>query len=76
MTDLTQREWQPIETAPKDQDVLLFDGEKQFVGRMTLKVGHQFAPVEKFENWHVWEYWPKPTYWMPLPSTPKPRSVR
>lgn len=62
--------WQPIETyTPNGKDVLLFDGEHQFVGKMALKVSHTFAPVEKIVNWFSWDGL-RPTHWMPLPGNP------
>ena len=65
-------EWLPIETyVPDGSDVLLFDGEKQFVGQKRLKVRQQFAPTPKITNWYSWDgLHPLPTHWMPLHKTP------
>jgi hypothetical protein len=67
--------WQPIETAPKDEDylLLLFNGRTTVGGwtpKRTLSSGR-----------HTWErpagWWTQddsghsPTHWMPLPEPPK-----
>lgn len=56
--------WQPIETVPKDDTVVIMtDGEKQWVG------------WTDGEFWSVETTWPvsetmnrEPTHWMPLPE--------
>ena len=57
--ELAARDWQPIETAPKDvADVLLFceNSGERVVGFWSTR----HVPI-----------WGKPSHWMPLPSPPK-----
>lgn len=72
-------EWQPIETAPKCELILVFDGKEISTAR--------FVQVGPFEgNWiwtgcvqgewtyrdeENWQIEPSPTYWMPLPEPPE-----
>lgn len=67
---MTQREWQPIETAPKDQRWLLFGGPKgrvPYVGRWFVWAG--LNAENGFWQSHCIEV--KPTHWMPLPDPPQ-----
>lgn len=77
------REWQPIETAPLDQSVLIF---------IPSPVAEHYGPaiyrglcVENMNHERVWKtsalhsgrdcganYWP--THWMPLPEPPEVKS--
>jgi hypothetical protein len=59
-------EWQPIETAPKDQtEIIVLCGAKD------IRLGWFFAPSSLTQNWldqngkRI-----KPTHWMPLPPAP------
>lgn len=53
--------WQPIETAPKKTDLLLYDPE---VG---IGIGHIFSG----DYWQIGEDdFCHPTHWMPLPDPP------
>jgi hypothetical protein len=62
--------WQPIETAPKDeQDILLFEAEG----------GEQFVGFSKGDGQYQYAYVPHgicvvctPTHWQPLPAPPEP----
>ena len=61
-------EWKPIETAPEDSEILLWDGKGIYIGEcwpdcrgddsqpyfIVLEIGQIF-----------------PTHWMPLPEPPK-----
>lgn len=68
-------DWQPIETAPKDDYFLATDGTLLGVG--TLQWGPELAdafhsydgktPVSDYDG--PVEF--KPTHWMPLPDPPK-----
>ena len=53
--------WQPIETAPTDQKILVTDGEMVWTawskGGMWWAVDDRSGPI---------------THWMPLPEPPKP----
>ena len=59
--------WQKIETAPREQHILLFNGHWRGVGQLNdlhwdgewLWYGEGGEPVD-----------PKPTHWMPLPQPP------
>lgn len=59
-------DWQPIETAPNDTWVLLYDESGDVV------CGHS-----QFGYWYAWFDWVdeglklNPTRWMPLPEPPK-----
>lgn len=60
-------EWQPIETAPKDELVLVaveFDRP----GDWRMKVGSLSAD---HGTWHVYGASWTPTHWMPLPPPPE-----
>ena len=65
--ELAKCQWQPIETAPKDEDVwfISYNGE-EVVPAAFWECG--FADV--FMNWME----PQPTHWMPLPQPPKGKS--
>lgn len=52
--------WQPIETAPKDEkNILLYDADLGVVRGYCDSEGDWFAGV-----------WIQPTHWMPLPAPP------
>lgn len=60
-------EWQPIETAPNDTEIVATDGSyifcgifKQFMGRN----GVRFHYLDQSKD-----YW-FPTHWMPMPPPP------
>ncbi len=65
--EMNMSQWQSMETAPKNESVLLNIGGKIVVGHYKL----------------IWQMWqaeyshddmgalPKPTHWMPLPDAPK-----
>jgi hypothetical protein len=68
--------WQPIETAPKGQDVLVFDGvgKEQFVA-FSVQISAQ-AGSEKHEwcfldNGKIKACVKDPTHWTPLPPPPE-----
>jgi hypothetical protein len=75
--------WQPIETAPKDCDLLGWfpyyatqaEGGSVFVMRWNDD-RHTMKPAPYFEasGW-VWgkrdQRWKQPTHWMPLPARPE-----
>lgn len=59
-------QWQPIETAPMDTQLLLaaeFDGP----GDWRIKTGYFDS---KSSKWALWGASWKPTRWMPLPALP------
>jgi hypothetical protein len=58
--------WQPIETAPKDTNVLMFDANDR-------DIGEAFFDHAESDCW-VWANGllvVDPTHWMPLPATPE-----
>jgi hypothetical protein len=63
---LREREWRPIETAPKDGEpgLLLCDG--QYVA-----TGCWNSQNERWEDDSGVGFRPKPTHWQPLPAAPK-----
>lgn len=69
---LAEREWQPIETAPKDgTEVLLWIDDDEESPRK----GH-WEPRLSLNRPHKWSVaygWceDKPTHWMPLPAPPR-----
>lgn len=67
-------EWQPIETAPKDCDVLLGSGRTE-AGGPWVTVGRWDEDSAAFweKNNHPTDYWGSeiyPTKWQPLPKEP------
>ena len=68
------REWQQIETAPKDQEILMYFGADALspfsVGCWTRQWEMQSIGISHIED-HLGEYFQFPTHWMPLPQPPK-----
>jgi hypothetical protein len=68
--------WQPIETAPHGDDVLVFcpDASEPGIVVAALLTFDDGEGGEAFVDWHdVWretELDVEPTHWMPLPSRP------
>jgi len=73
--------WQPIETAPKDQKVLvitcsgvMFIAEVFLYGKAKGRTGYDFGNVSA-SIWFPYckgrEEYDTPTHWMPLPEPPK-----
>jgi hypothetical protein len=63
--------WQPISSAPKDQDVLVF------VPSDSIGVARFHTYVDRSGGWWQWDWMyvpediiPTPTHWMPLPTPP------
>lgn len=58
-------DWQPIETAPKDEDILLAhpDGSMMIGRRNRAGTAWDDGDFRDHENW--------PTHWMPLPAPPE-----
>ena len=80
-------QWQPIETAPKNAEVLVWrEDSGPFIAKFTDP--YEVIPVEEmerenmefpddFEEWYSDAYgWQegseRPTHWMPLPPPPQP----
>ena len=64
--------WRPIETAPKDGEIIIMYGKSKHAGFDTVGTGHWYRQGKTF----VWDNYlgdePRPpTHWMPLPSSPK-----
>lgn len=64
---LAAQQWQPIESAPKDQTVLLA-GEFAGEGDWRIKCGY-FCSERNF--WCIWGASWTPTHWQPLPPLPE-----
>jgi hypothetical protein len=65
--DCAVTEWQPIETAPKDDGTKIlawFDEAEQII------ILWWFNEMWRFQGSHVPPL-PAPTHWMPLPEPPK-----
>lgn len=61
--------WQPIETAPRDREVVLgyrsADGEKLGIGFWEV------ADEQHAGRWTVEEWWDEsPSHWLPVPAIP------
>jgi hypothetical protein len=75
-----RREWQPIESAPKDGTLILVTGRFGANQRPTPCDAWQRAPrIAWFEMHRTWLGFPsskaldgEPTHWMPLPEPPNP----
>ena len=59
--------WQPIETAPKDEWVLVYYGEGSMVDTVSI------ACCRSSYDWADWDgdLYGTPTHWMPLPPPPE-----
>lgn len=70
-------EWQPIETAPKDRDILLYTNCRGVVrGRWNdCKYATKPRPYWTHDRERIWGTVAcradQPTHWMPLPEPPK-----
>ena len=67
LAEARKPQWQPIETAPKDANVLVFDSDRNVVGEA-------FFDHAESDCW-VWAdemLVSDPTLWMPLPQPPEP----
>ena len=75
---MTTGQWQPIETAPANKRVLLYDEEDGIVTGMNEQWEYQ---GRKIDDWNAFDGHDlgdsdycrmiKPTYWMPLPDKPR-----
>ena len=61
-------EWQPIETAPNNEIVLL-TGEMDGPGDWRIKCGYRDDTTRS--GWKIWGASWEPSHWMPLPQPPK-----
>ena len=61
-------EWQPIQTAPNDEIVLL-TGEMDGPGDWRIKCGYRDDTTRS--GWKIWGASWEPSHWMPLPQPPK-----
>lgn len=59
-------EWKPIESAPKNESILLNVGGKILVGHYKLMWQAWQAEYSHDDNGSI----PEPTHWMPLPAPP------
>ena len=67
-------EWQPIETVPDMQTVILFAYSSDITSSvMTWKIatGYAFGDEFVWDGRSVGPHELKPTHWMPLPEPPK-----
>jgi hypothetical protein len=59
--------WQPIETAPKNESILLSVGGKILVGHYKLMWQAWQAEYSHDDHGSI----PTPTHWQPLPTPPE-----
>jgi hypothetical protein len=64
-------EWQPIETAPKDRPILIWDGENMISAEWGLRANEWTWQLVEGEIQGDSALWTAPTHWMPLPDAPK-----
>jgi hypothetical protein len=57
------KDWQPIETAPKDTDIIAGHDHEKWV-----------LPVYWHNGWQADGGPVHPTHWMPFPSPPQPKA--
>jgi hypothetical protein len=62
-------EWKPIETAPRDQDFLVYL-RNGYIARGRYVNGRHFA-ADSFGPSGARASDPTPTHWMPLPEPPR-----
>jgi|ADurb_H2B_02_Slu_FD_contig_91_392824_length_7947_multi_8_in_0_out_0_4 hypothetical protein len=60
-------QWQPIETAPKDGEYLVYIPK----GRSAIQVAKRMPDFCIIGNMFDFDLLIKPTHWMPLPEAPK-----
>lgn len=63
-------DWQPIETDPRDGEVILIFTPRTFP-QVTAAEYHDGLALEHWQAvGHRWHYPDEPTHWMPLPQPP------
>ena len=60
--------WQPIETAPLNREIILWNGEEVTSGWHSMALG--WASAFEIGSEHGLDMVPPPTHWMPLPNPP------
>lgn len=69
-------EWQPIETAPKDEELIVLGNRNGvWVGKYIPIYESGYKPENPFLSWllnhkHMLKKCTIPTHWMPLPHAP------
>ena len=66
-------DWQPIETAPKDRDVLVFAGPTHLGTDGRIIVGYSLSGTRWWSKPGLYSI-QRPTHWMPLPAVPEEAS--
>jgi hypothetical protein len=59
--------WQPIDTAPKDKRVLIYDGECVYIASYEYDSEMEINAWIESDNFWISNV----THWMPLPEPPK-----
>jgi len=62
-------QWQPIELAPKDGDILAWDGDDIRVTHWHTRPSGAGGWYEQVDQYEVF-FW-GPTHWQPLPASPE-----
>ncbi|MEW4985202.1 Lar family restriction alleviation protein [Stenotrophomonas geniculata] len=62
-------QWQPIESAPKDGDILAWDGYDTRVTHWHTRPSGAGGWLEQIDQYEV-IFW-QPTHWQPLPAPPE-----
>jgi hypothetical protein len=60
--------WQPIETAPRDDTVILIAGREGISTAQWKERRREWQVYTSENGWQECEVWP--THWMPLPDAP------
>ena len=68
--DVSEDPWQPIETAPKDGQYLLWIATDDGGEIMKLERDHSGNWIYQGEPTFCASFYFEPTYWMPLPAPP------
>lgn len=69
--DAPAPQWQPIESAPKDGDILAWDGDDIRVTHWHTRPSGAGGWYEQVDQYEVF-FW-SPTHWQPLPAPPEER---
>lgn len=65
-------QWRPIETAPEETSVLIWDGKMICAAHRWKTIGNKsFWSCDGADGYECENMFDNPTHWMPLPEPPK-----